>query len=228
MSSRATPVILFEDNHCLVIDKPAGLPSQPDESGDDAATDLMRADLKRRYNKPGDAFIGLVHRLDRPTSGVLALAKTSKAGDRLAAQFREGTVRKIYRAVVEGRPDREVGEWNDFLLKDERRNVTSVVPTHIHPDAREARVEYRVLESVRGLTTIELRPRTGRSHQLRVQLASRGLPIVGDRKYGASTSLIALDNLPRIALHAANLTFKHPTRAEVLSVSAQLPADWPT
>lgn len=228
MSPRATPVILLEDNHCLVIDKPAGLPSQPDESGDDSAIDLMRADLKRRYNKPGEAFIGLVHRLDRPTSGVLALAKTSKAGDRLAAQFRDGTVRKIYLAVVEGRPDRGAGVWDDYLLKDESRNVTSIVPAHIHPDAREARVEYRVLGSARGLTTLELRPTTGRSHQLRVQLGSRGLPIVGDRKYGANSSLIALDGRNRIALHASTLTFKHPTRAEVLSVSARLPADWPT
>jgi 23S rRNA pseudouridine1911/1915/1917 synthase len=220
--------ILLEDNHCLAVNKPAGLLTQGDETGEPSLIDAARAYLKSRYDKPGNVFVGMVHRLDRPVSGVVLLARTSKAAGRLSAQFRAGTVEKIYRAVVEGNAlGDDAGEWSDTLRKDERRNVVSVVRAGT-PGGVEARLAFRVLERRERTITMELRPITGRSHQLRVQLASRGLPILGDRKYGATSLLRALDGKPRVALHASRLTFTHPTRPEAISVSAPFPADWPS
>ncbi len=218
--------VLYEDNHCLAINKPAGLLAQGDVTGEPSLVDLARDHLRAKYAKPGNVFVGLVHRLDRPTSGVVLLARTSKGADRLAKQFREGTVRKVYRAVVEGSPASDAGEWADRLAKDEARNVVSVVEPG-DPGGREARVAYRVLGRHGATSTVELIPTTGRGHQLRVQLASRGMPIVGDRKYGARSILIAGDGRPRVALHAFELTFRHPTRPETLTVTAPMPEDWP-
>jgi 23S rRNA pseudouridine1911/1915/1917 synthase len=218
--------VLLEDNHCLAVNKPAGLLAQGDETGETSLVDLAREYLRAKYAKPGNVFVGLVHRLDRPTSGVVLLARTSKGADRLAKQFREGTVRKVYLAVVEGVPESESGEWADRLSKDAARNVVRVVDEG-DPRGRDARLAFRVIE-IRGSTSIlEIVPATGRSHQIRVQLASRGLPIVGDRKYGAGSTLIAIDGKPRIALHAGEVTFQHPTRAEAITVVAPLPEDWP-
>jgi 23S rRNA pseudouridine1911/1915/1917 synthase len=218
--------VLYEDNHCLALNKPAGLLTQGDSTGAPSLIEAARADLKDRYHKPGNVFVGLVHRLDQPTSGVILFARTSKAAGRLSAQFRAGTVEKVYWAIVEGVCPEDSGEWTDRLWKDERRNVVQVVPAGT-PEAREAKVAFRVLERQETTTTLELRPRTGRSHQLRVQLASRGMPILGDRKYGAARRVLALDGQPRVALHARQLSFTHPTRPEVIEVVAPVPADWP-
>lgn len=218
--------VLLEDNHCLAVNKPAGLLSQGDLTGDPSLVDLAMDYLKTTYKKPGNVYLGLLHRLDRPTSGIVLLAKTSKCASRLSAQFRAGAVAKVYRAVIEGRlPERE-GAWVDALAKDTRSNRVIVVP-EAGAGGKEARLRFRVLDQCGRFTLLELFPETGRSHQLRVQLADRGLPIVGDRKYGARSRLKALDGGFRIALHAERLTFKHPTRAEVLSVDAPVPADWP-
>jgi 23S rRNA pseudouridine1911/1915/1917 synthase len=218
--------ILYEDNHCLAIDKPAGLLTQGNVTGEPSLIEEARAYLKARYRKPGNVYVGLVHRLDRPVSGVVLLAKTSKAASRLSEQFREGRVEKVYWAAVEGVVAAEEGQWVDFLRKDQHRNVVAVVPVGA-TGGKEARLAFRVLGQEQGRTALELRPLTGRSHQLRVQLASRGLPIVGDRKYGARSSLRALDGKPRVALHARALSFEHPTRREAILVVAPLPADWP-
>jgi 23S rRNA pseudouridine1911/1915/1917 synthase len=218
--------VLFEDNHCLAVNKPAGLLSQGDASGDPSLVDLATLYLKTRYNKPGNVYVGLLHRLDRPTSGVVLLAKTSKAAGRLSDQIRTGTISKLYWAIVEGKPREPEGEWVDLLEKDTQQNRTGVVLEE-SSTSKEARVAFRVLERSGRFTKIELRPATGRSHQLRVQLARRGLPIVGDGKYGATTELKALDGRFRIALHARQLTFTHPTRPEAISVDAPVPADWP-
>ncbi len=218
--------ILYEDNHCLAVNKPAGLLSQGDASGDPCLVSWARDYLKTHYGKPGNVYVGLVHRLDRPTSGVVLLARTSKAAGRLSAQFRSGQVAKIYWAIVEGRPPAAEGEWVDFLEKDRRLNRVHRIDDP-GGDEQVARVSYRVLGPVGKLCKLELRPATGRSHQLRVQLAGRGLPIMGDLKYGSVTRLDAKDGKPRIALHARQVSFTHPTRGEVLSIVAPVPADWP-
>ncbi len=221
-----TVEVLYEDNHCLAVNKPAGLLSQADQTGDPSLVDWARDYLRARYNKPGNVYVGPVHRLDRPTSGVVLLARTSKAAGRLAQQFRGGSVEKVYWAIVERQPDPPEGVWTDVLDKDRARNQVRVLDAP-EGDAREACVAYRVLRSGRGRCKLELRPLTGRSHQLRVQLASRGLPIIGDRKYGSAHVLEAADGHRRIALHARELSFRHPTRGEAISVVAPVPADWP-
>jgi len=218
--------ILLEDNHCLAVNKVAGRLVQGDVTGDASLYDLVRDYLKVKYQKPGEVYLGLVHRLDRPTSGVVLLARTSKAAARLSEQFRSGTVEKFYLALVEGAGPPDQGEWRDYLSKDEARNVVHVVAEGTK-GGQEALVAYRVLDRSPERTLVELRPKTGRSHQLRVQLASRGFPIVGDVKYGAKVPIHTLKGQPRIALHARVLKFNHPTRREPIELSAPLPADWP-
>ena len=155
--------VVYEDNHCLAVNKPAGLLAQGDVTGEPSVLDEARAYLKTKYAKPGNVFVGLVHRLDRPASGVLLLARTSKAASRLSEQFRDGTVEKVYWAVVEGRIAAESGEWSDTLLKDEGRNVVSLVAPGT-PGGREATLGYRILGSSGRTLLVEVRPRTGRSH----------------------------------------------------------------
>jgi 23S rRNA pseudouridine1911/1915/1917 synthase len=220
--------VLYEDNHCVGVNKPAGLLSQGDDTGDPDLVSWARAYLKERYGKPGNVFVGLVHRLDRPTSGVVLLARTSKAASRLSAQFRAGKIGKLYWAIVEGHPEPPQGRWVDVLDKHRGRNRSRVLDEpEAEAEGQVARVDYRVVGCWRGYSKVELRPETGRSHQLRVQLADRGLPIVGDHKYGASTVLEAEDGHRRIALHARELSFMHPTRDEVITIIAPVPADWP-
>lgn len=218
--------VLYEDNHCLAVNKPAGLLSQGDDTREPTLVDAARTYLKEKYRKPGNVYVGLVHRLDRPSSGVVLLARTSKAAARLSTQFREGTVEKVYWAIVEGECRAESGEWTDLLVKDEARNVVELARAG-SAHAQVATLEFRVVERATRSCWLEVRPRTGRGHQIRVQLASRGLPIVGDRKYGAATTLRALDGKPRVALHARRLTFKHPTLLEARTAIAPVPADWP-
>ena len=218
--------VLYEDNHCLAVNKPAGLPAQGDESGDPSLVDVVTAYLRERYGKPGNVYVGLVHRLDRPTSGVVLVAKTSKAAGRLSGQFRGRSISKVYWAIVERGPIEDEGVWIDWLGKDRRMNRARLLPEG-DSEGKEARVSFRVLERRGDRVLIELRPGTGRSHQLRVQLARRGFPILGDRKYGATTRLVAGDGRSRIALHARQLTFMHPTRQEAIVVEAPVPADWP-
>ena len=218
--------IILEDNHCLAINKPAGLLAQGDETGEPSVVDEAADYLKKKYAKPGNVFVGLVHRLDRPTSGALLLARTSKAAARLSRQFHDGEVEKIYWAIVEGSVPDDQGIWRDTLWKDERRNVVLVVAAGT-PGGRRAELAYRIVERSRANCLLEIRPVTGRSHQIRAQLAARGLPVFGDRKSGATTTLRASDGKPRIGLHARSLTFAHPISREATSVSAPVPADWP-
>ena len=219
-----TPEILYEDNHCLVVNKPAGMLSQGDETGEPSLVSWTADYWREKYQKPGNVYVGLVHRLDRPTSGVVLIERTSKAAGRLADQFRLGEISKLYWAIVEGRPQAESGEWIDHLEKDRRTNV---VRATVEGEGKLARVGFEVLHSEGGLTKLALRPKTGRSHQLRVQLAGRGMPIVGDRKYGSKRLVRALDGEPRIALHARELIFTHPTKGEPVRIEAQVQEDWP-
>ena len=218
--------ILHEDNHCLVVNKPAGCPTQPDSSGDPCLEALVRADLKRRYKKPGNVYLGLIHRLDRPTSGALLLAKTSKAAARLSSQSRDGRITKTYWAIVEGHVQPETGIWLDEILPGESGHSMKVVKSGT-PGARSAETRYRILDEKDGLTLLELTLVTGRKHQIRLQCSSRGHPVLGDLRYGSKRRLDASDGGARIALHAREIRFNHPTREEAISVTAPAPADWP-
>lgn len=220
VTSRLT--VLFEDNHCLAVLKPARLLTAGDETGDESLFELAKAYLKTRYNKPGNVFLGLVHRLDRPVSGVILLARTSKAAARLSEQFRAGTVRKTYLALVEGQVAAAEVELGDWLVKNEAANLVKVVPTDAE-GGKWSVLRYRRLKPGRGVTLLEVTPLTGRSHQIRVQLAQSGHPIRGDSKYGSTHR-----GGGTIALHAASLTFEHPVRREPLTVSAPMPEDWQT
>jgi len=204
--------VLYEDNHLLAVNKPAGLLTMGDDTGDETVVDLVRNYLREKYNKPGNVYVGVVHRLDRPVSGVLLLARTSKAAGRLSNQFRAGTVQKTYHAIVEKAPDDPEATLTDWLLKDSATNTVRCV-TSKTDRAKKAVLDYRLLGNEESGTRLEIRPKTGRSHQIRVQLSSREMPIVGDVKYGASRGLGH-----RILLHAVALDLEHPVRKEPLRV----------
>jgi len=212
--------VLYEDNHCLAIAKPAGVPSTHFDGGEETIDRTAKAYLKAKYNKPGNVFLGIVHRLDKPTSGVLLFARTSKAAARLSEQFREGAVEKVYWGVVEGELPQPAGTLEDWLRKDEAAGRVEVVSPDA-PSAKRALVHYHRKAGYGGLSLVELRPQTGRTHQLRVQLAHRRHPVVGDFKYGSETPFA-----PGIALHARRLTFLHPTRHEPVTLTAELPRSW--
>jgi 23S rRNA pseudouridine1911/1915/1917 synthase len=212
--------VLYEDNHCLAVAKPAGVVSTHFTGREETLDRAVKQYLKDRYHKPGNVFLGIVHRLDKPVSGVLLFARTSKAAARLAEQFRKGTVEKVYWAVVEGTPAPAEGDLDDWLKKDQAAGRVEVV-TPQTPGARQALLHYRSLSAQAGLTWLELRPRTGRTHQLRVQLAHRGHPVYGDAKYGSAHPFGR-----GIALHARSLTFLHPVRHEPVTLTADVPRPW--
>jgi 23S rRNA pseudouridine1911/1915/1917 synthase len=215
--------VIFEDNHLLVVIKPAGLLAQADRSGDPTLAQAAATYLKRKYAKPGNVYVGLVHRLDRNVSGVMVLARTSKAAGRLSIQFRDGSVRKTYCAVVAGVPVPARGECVSWLAAAaDRRGVTRAAATPF-PGAKESRLRYDVVEAVSDFSQLEVEPVTGRRHQIRVQLASLGCPLVGDVKYGSTWRLPA----HRLALHASRLEFDHPVGGRHLVFTAPVPRDWP-
>jgi 23S rRNA pseudouridine1911/1915/1917 synthase len=214
--------VLYEDNHLIAVNKPCGWPSAH-FSGDEETMDrVVKAYLKEKYGKPGNVFLGVVHRLDKPVSGVLMFARTSKGAARLSEQFRDNLVEKVYRAVVETGDHKlaPAGTLEDWLRKDPIAGVVEVVPPETD-GAKQAVLHYTTKAEHGGLTFLEIRPQTGRTHQLRVQFASRGWPIYGDRKYGSRFSLG-----PGIGLHAGSLTFLHPVRKEPITLIAQVPKAW--
>jgi 23S rRNA pseudouridine1911/1915/1917 synthase len=213
------PDILYEDNHLIAVVKPAGLPSTHFDGTAETLDRAVKAYLKAKYAKPGEVFLGIVHRLDKPTSGVLLFARTSKGAARLSEQFRAGAVDKVYWAVVEGEPA-PAGSLDDWLRKDSDTGRAVVVSSNV-PGAKRARTHYETRAAAGGLSLVELRPQTGRTHQLRVQLAVRGHPIAGDFKYGSETPFPG-----GIALHARSLTVLHPTRRDPITLTAPLPASW--
>lgn len=213
----ATLPVLLEDNHCLAVSKPAGLLTMADDTGDQSAADIAREYLRKRYAKPGNVYLSVVHRLDRPVSGALLFARTSKAASRLSDQFRRRSVQKTYLALVEGCVSRERGELVDWLSKDRSRNHVTVAESH-DVGARECRLTYQVVERGAVRTLLEIRPQTGRSHQIRVQLANLGHPIAGDVRYGAKDRLG-----PRIMLHASRLEFSHPTLRTDVTIECHPP-----
>ena len=212
-------VVLYEDNHCLAVDKPAGLLTMGDHSNDLTLVDLARDYLRTKFQKPGKVFVGVVHRLDRPVSGVVLFARTSKGASRLSEQFRLHTIEKTYMAVVEGRVSTHHGELRHRLSKDRQRNVVSVVDND--ESGQECVLFYERLECVGRYTLLKVQPQTGRSHQIRVQLAAQDWPIAGDRKYGSKSLTDGF-----IALHASSLTFAHPTSKETVTVHSPQPNSW--
>jgi 23S rRNA pseudouridine1911/1915/1917 synthase len=224
-------VVLYEDNHCLAVAKPAPLLTQGAPPAPTLEA-MVKAYIKDRYKKPGNVYLGIPHRLDRPVSGVVVFARNTKAAQRLAEQFQQRQVRKVYWAVVElnaaGEPPPEEGVWEDYLLKiqDEARTERVSAET---PAARWAVLRYRRLSTVAAGALLEIEPETGRMHQIRVQAATRGWPVRGDFLYGARLPFGPAADLPRdriIALHARSLTFLHPIRYEPLTVTAPAPEVW--
>lgn len=212
----ASPIeILYEDNHLLAVVKPFNIPTQADETGDPDMLTLLKADLKLRHNKPGNVFLGLVHRLDRPVGGVMVFAKTSKAAARISEQIRLRSFQKSYLAVVHGTPQPATARLNHFLLKDPRsHNVSVVAPDCV--DAQEASLSYRVCSTHNNLSLVEIMLHTGRPHQIRVQFAAILHPLWGDQRYGAGL------NHPgqQIALWSYRIECQHPTREEILTFDA--------
>ena len=207
--------ILYEDNHLIVVLKPQNVPSQGDSTGDTDLLTMVKDYIKTAYDKKGEAFVGLVHRLDRPTGGVMVFAKTSKAAQRLSEQIREGRVEKRYLAVVVGTPRDRQARLSDYLFKDEKNNTVTVVPAAIE-GAKRAELVYKVLETTPKLSLVDIKLITGRSHQARVQLQHIGTPIFGDVRYGGD----ALAKGHNLALWAYELRFYHPvTKVPMVFVS---------
>lgn len=208
--------LLYEDNHIVVISKPHGMPSQPDPTGDFSALDWVREYIRVQKAKPGDVYVGLVHRLDRPTAGIMVFARTSKAAARLSEQFRGRDVKKVYHAITEQIPQPETGILEHYLKKpDPSRNIVRAYdkPT---PGADFAQLQYRTIITRGNRALLEVIPLTGRQHQIRVQLSRIGCTIAGDVKYGNT------DFLPgaSIALIAKEITFSHPVQHVPVTFSA--------
>jgi 23S rRNA pseudouridine1911/1915/1917 synthase len=212
--------ILYEDNHLLAVFKPAGMLTQGDRSKRVSLLDLGKEWLRVQYHKPGKAFLGLLHRLDLPVSGVVLFAKTSKAAGRLSAQFRNRIITKIYMAVIHGYLTPQQGDSILYLVRDGMR---SSVTTPSHPRARKAELSYQTLQKGDETSLIRIVLATGRRHQIRAQLAALGHPIVGDRMYGSAKTLGG----KAIALHAHSLTFLHPISKEEILLEAPMPEVWP-
>ena len=210
--------VIFEDNHLLVVDKAAGVLVQGDETGDKPLVELGKDYIKQKFQKPGAVFLGVVHRLDRPVSGVVVFARTSKALERMNTLFRERSTEKVYWALVSNKPPADSGTLIHWLKKDEKKNKTTWF-TRETSGALRSELSYQLLAFKNGYYLLEVKPITGRSHQIRAQLASMNCPIVGDVKYGAPE--LAEDG--RIYLHARKLSFIHPVKKEHVTFIAELP-----
>ena len=212
--------ILFEDNHLLVINKKPGELSQGDETGDVPLIDSLKEFIKIRDQKPGNVYLGLIHRLDRPTSGILVFAKTGKALTRMNDLFKTREVQKTYWAIVEGKPEKQFERLEHYLKKNPKNNKVTVF-TKPTQDAKIAILEYKVLGNLDNYSLLEVDLFTGRSHQIRSQLSFISHPIKGDLKYGAKRS----NPDGSISLHARRISFKHPVKKEELTIVAPPPHD---
>lgn len=209
--------IVFEDNHLLVVSKSPGELVQGDKSKDEPLVEALKVWLKEKYNKPGNVFLGLVHRLDRPVAGLVIFAKTSKALTRLNSMMKQGNIHKSYWAIVEHLPPMPAGDLTNYLLKNEKQNKSYVVEAE-RKGAKEARLSYRHLRSGKNYHLLEVELHTGRHHQIRCQLANIGSCIKGDLKYGAKRS----NSDGSISLIARSLSFEHPVTHEELKLTAPL------
>lgn len=209
--------ILYEDNHIIVVEKPPNVPSQADKTTDEDMLTIIKRYIKEKYNKPGNVYLGLVHRLDRPVGGIMVFAKTSKAASRLSEEIRNNTFHKTYLAVIQGTMPKE-GKLEDYLIKDNNKNISYI---STKDKGKYSALEYKILNTKNNLSLVEINLITGRSHQIRLQFASRNHPLLGDSKYGNNPSNI------NIALFAKSITFTHPTTKEKLTFTLDIPNRYP-
>lgn len=212
--------VLYEDNHLLAVAKPAGLLTQPNDTGQESLEKLAKEWIKKKYQKPGNVFLEAVHRLDKPVSGVVLFGRTSKAVQRLNASMRDRNTIKLYFAIVEGQLAVHSGVLEHFLVHD---HFYAKVVEEQYPEAKRARLQYKVVEQHPQYTLIQIDLETGRYHQIRVQFSHEGHPIVGDRKYGSSLPFPS----EQIALHHYCLRIPHPVTANLLTFTAPFPIHWP-
>jgi 23S rRNA pseudouridine1911/1915/1917 synthase len=210
--------VLYEDNHLIAINKKAGDIVQGDKTGDTPLSDFVKAYIKKKYKKPGEVFLGTIHRLDRPTSGIVLYARTSKALSRMNEQFRNKEIQKAYWAVVENAPPNTSGTLESYLQKNQKKNKSYVTKNDV---GKHAILEYKLLKKLDNFYHLEIKPKTGRHHQIRVQLANIGCKIKGDLKYGARRS----NKDASIHLLAQKLEFIHPVKKEAISITAPAPKD---
>jgi 23S rRNA pseudouridine1911/1915/1917 synthase len=210
--------VLYEDNHIIAINKKSGDIVQGDKTGDAPLSDFVKAYIKKKYNKPGEVFLGTIHRLDRPTSGVVLYARTSKALTRMNEQFREKKVQKTYWAVVDNAPANTSGTLENYLLKNQKQNKSYITKG---VDGKLAVLDFKLLKKLDNFFHLEIKPKTGRHHQIRVQLAHIGCIIKGDLKYGAKRS----NKDASIHLLAQKLEFLHPVKKEPITIVAPAPKD---
>lgn len=217
--------VLYEDNHIIIVNKSPGEIVQGDKTGDKPLSDIVKEYLKEKYHKPGNVFCGVTHRLDRPTSGVVVFARTSKALSRLNEMFRKGEVDKTYWAVVKNRPPLEEDTLVHYLIKNEKNNKSTAYQRE-KPNTKKAVLRYRLIATSENYHLLEIKLETGRHHQIRCQLAKIGCPIKGDLKYGAERS----NPDGSISLHARGISFVHPVSKELINVAAPLMEDnlWKT
>ena len=204
--------IIYEDNHVLVVEKPINIGVQEDSSNDEDLLNILKGYLKEKYNKPGNVYLGLVHRLDRPASGIMVFAKTSKAASRLSTQVRDNKFNKIYNAVVMNKIN-DSGHLEDYLIKDTKKNIVKV-----SKEGKLAILDYKRLDYKNNMSLVEIKLKTGRSHQIRVQFSHNGNPLYGDQKYNRDAKVGQ-----QLALFAKKLEFYHPVTKELLSFELDLP-----
>lgn len=196
--------VLYEDNHIIVVEKPFNILSQKDNTNDIDMLEIIKDYLKVKYNKKGNVYLGLVHRLDRPTGGVMVFAKTSKAASRLSKSMNEGLFNKVYLAIIHGKLNTKEGVFEDNILKKDNND------SEINKNGKYAKLEYKVLKEQDDLSLVKVKLLTGRHHQIRIQFASRGYPLYGDQRYG-------IQDKKQLALYAYSLSFPHPITKEILT-----------
>lgn len=212
--------IIYEDNHIIAVNKPSGMLVQGDKTGDETLGDVVKKYLKEKYQKPGDVYLGVTHRIDRPVSGVLLFARTSKALTRLNELFKSRDMKKTYWAIVQNRPAKEEDTLTHWLEKNEAKNMSKAFAKETD-GALKCSLDYKLISSIDNYHLLEINPHTGRHHQIRVQLAAIGSPIKGDLKYGSKRS----NKDGSISLHARKINFEHPVKKEPIEIIAEVPED---
>lgn len=213
--------VLYEDNHLLVVEKPVNILSQGDNTNDKDMVNLLKAYLKEKYNKPGNVYLGLVHRLDRPVGGAMVFAKTSKAASRLSEQVRNKTFKKTYRAVINGKIKKQNDTLKDYLYKNKKTNMVSVVSEN-HKDSKYAELSYETIGFKDNMSLVQIDLKTGRPHQIRVQFSSRNNPLFGDQRYGKNSKVGQ-----QIALWSYKIEIVHPVTKEKMEFICEPPKEYP-